>query len=141
MHKRRASIPAFFLYANAALIALACASLGFVGGAVGRLHSLLPEQMTQRGYQPALATEIWSTDRQSDGTVKNTLLARVYKENREYLPLGKIPTQLIQATVAIEDRRFYAHRGISPRDMLRAAAIDLMGGHVQQGARDQCEAS
>ena len=134
MYKRRASIPAIFLYANVALVALACASLGFVGGAVGRLHSLLPEQMLLRGYQPALATEIFSTDRYPSGEIKHTLLARVYKENREYLPMGKIPAQLVQATIAIEDRRFYAHRGISPRDMLRAAFIDLMGGHVQQGA-------
>jgi penicillin-binding protein 1A len=133
MYKRRSSIPTFFLYANAILIVVACAVLGFVGGAVGRLHSLLPEQIQQRGFLPALATEIYSTDRHPDGTVTHTLLARVYKENREYTPLSKIPQQLTEATVAIEDRRFYVHRGISPRDMLRAAVIDAMGGHVQQG--------
>jgi len=39
-----------------------------------------------------------------------------------------------QATVAIEDHRFWRHRGISPRDMLRAAWVNILGGEVRQGA-------
>ncbi|OEF99889.1 carboxypeptidase [Vulcanibacillus modesticaldus] len=33
-------------------------------------------------------------------------------ENRVYVPLSKIPKSLIEATIAIEDRKFYRHLGI-----------------------------
>lgn len=134
MYNRRASIPTGFVYVIAAAAVLACMTLGFAGGVVARLHTLLPEQMRLRGYQPALATEIFSTDRHADGTIGHTLLARVYKQNREYVPLNEVPAELIAATICIEDRRFLHHRGISPRDMLRAALVDIVGGEVQQGA-------
>ena len=134
MRHRRVGIPRFFLYANAVLIIGAVSAFGFTIGAVSHLHTLMPEQLRERGWQPPLITEIYSTERYPDGQVTHSLLARVYKENREYTPLNEIPGNLIQATVDIEDRRFWDHIGISPRDILRAAFIDLSGGHVQQGA-------
>lgn len=134
MRKPRVGIPRFFLYANAVLVIGAVCAFGFTVGAIGHLHTLMPEQLRERGWQPPLITEIYSTERHPDGAVTHTLLARVYKENREYTPLNEIPANLIRATVDIEDRRFWEHIGISPRDILRAAFIDVAGGRVQQGA-------
>ncbi len=134
MRNRRARIPRFFLYVNGLLIIGAISASGFTIGALGRMHTLMPEQLRERGWQPPLITEIYSTERYPDGHSEHTLIARVYKENREYTPLREIPQSLIQATVAVEDRRFFDHIGVSPRDILRAAFVDLAGGQVQQGA-------
>lgn len=47
---------------------------------------------------------------------------------------GDIPTVLKQAVVASEDRRFYDHRGIDTKSVLRALWADLTSGHYAQGA-------
>ncbi len=45
-----------------------------------------------------------------------------------------IPPLLKQAVVAAEDRRFYLHRGVDPKGILRALWADLNGGSYAQGA-------
>lgn len=48
--------------------------------------------------------------------------------------LEQISPALIQATLATEDKRFYAHHGVDPRAVLRAAAQNLRGRRVVSGA-------
>jgi len=62
-----------------------------------------------------------------------TDLAELASERREILPLEAFPKKLLQAFVAIEDRRFYEHSGIDYRGMLRALVANLRAGHVVQG--------
>ena len=38
------------------------------------------------------------------------------------------PSHLVEAVIAIEDRRFYAHFGLDPRGLLRAMAVNLETG-------------
>jgi penicillin-binding protein 1A len=47
---------------------------------------------------------------------------------------SRIPVVLKQATVAIEDKRFYSHHGVDPIAVARAALTDLRAGHLVQGA-------
>ena len=42
------------------------------------------------------------------------LLARLYLENREVVPLSQISPYLVNAIVAVEDERFYSHKGVDP---------------------------
>ncbi|WP_085809961.1 transglycosylase domain-containing protein [Sphingomonas sp. TZW2008] len=44
-----------------------------------------------------------------------------------------LPAHVTQAFLAIEDRRFYSHWGISPRGILRAAWANVGSGGVRQG--------
>jgi penicillin-binding protein 1C len=62
------------------------------------------------------------TTRAEDGT-----LAR-------WLPLGAMDPQLLQAFVALEDRRFYSHHGVDLRAVGRAIVQDLEGARVVSGA-------
>jgi penicillin-binding protein 1A len=62
-----------------------------------------------------------------------TDLAELASERREILPLDAFPKQLLQAFVAIEDRRFYEHSGLDYRGMLRALVANLRAGRVVQG--------
>jgi len=53
--------------------------------------------------------------------------------NRQPLPLSQISPSLPQATVAIEDARFWQHGALDYRGILRALYQDLSQGHIVQG--------
>jgi len=53
--------------------------------------------------------------------------------NRQPLPLSKMSPWLPEATVAIEDARFWQHGALDYRGILRALYEDLSQGHIVQG--------
>ena len=54
--------------------------------------------------------------------------------NRVVVKSDQIPAVMKNATVAIEDRRFYQHHGVDFTGIARALVDDLKAGHVVQGA-------
>ena len=50
-----------------------------------------------------------------------------------YVPIDLMPRHLIDAALAIEDRRFFFHWGIDPVGLTRAIAANLRTGRVVQG--------
>ncbi len=76
-------------------------------------------------YSPPEVTKIYSSD--------NVLLATVGEENREVVKLEEIPKNLVNATVAIEDSRFYEHGGVDFRGIARAAVKNIIGGKIDEG--------
>ena len=65
------------------------------------------------------------------------LIAELYSPegtDRELVHLTEIPDDLINAFIAVEDKRFYQHWGISIRDILRALYYDLKTLSLRQGA-------
>ena len=54
-------------------------------------------------------------------------------EARTPVSIDKIPEDLQQATVAIEDERFYEHNGVDFEGVARAAFENLEAGEVKQG--------
>jgi 1A family penicillin-binding protein len=62
------------------------------------------------------------------------LLYRIYKdENRTLIPLSRVPDYMKKATIAIEDKEFYKHRGISWRGIVRALRENTKAGGKSQG--------
>ncbi len=57
-----------------------------------------------------------------------------HNEDRLLVRLDEVPEQLVQALIAIEDRKFYKHHGIHPRGMARAAVALVSGRGVQGGS-------
>lgn len=55
-------------------------------------------------------------------------------EDRELLRLEQLPAQLVEAIVAVEDRHFYGHHGLSISGTLRALKSNLAGGRIQGGS-------
>ena len=55
------------------------------------------------------------------------------QEDRILLRLDEVPDTLVQALIAVEDRSFYEHMGISPRSVARAFWVNLQSGRVVQG--------
>jgi penicillin-binding protein 1A len=66
----------------------------------------------------------------SDG---KTVLARVYLDNREIVPLREISPDARNAVLAIEDADFYSHGALSLSSMMRALAQNIRAGEVVQG--------
>ncbi|MCB2191928.1 MAG: penicillin-binding protein 1B [Deltaproteobacteria bacterium] len=55
-------------------------------------------------------------------------------EDRVLVQLKDAPRHLIDALIATEDHRFYAHHGLDPRGIARAVWVTASGGRVQGGS-------
>jgi len=63
-----------------------------------------------------------------------TLLAEVFgTENRTVVPMEAIPEYLRQATIAIEDERFYYHGGVDYEAISRAIFTNITSGELAEG--------
>jgi penicillin-binding protein 1A len=64
----------------------------------------------------------------------DTLLTELHAvEDRVVLPTSQIPRSIRDATVAIEDRRFYLHHGIDGRAIVRATYMNVQAGTIEEG--------
>ena len=63
------------------------------------------------------------------------LITKLFKENRVYVPLERMPEDLKNAIIAIEDTKFYVHHGIDFWGIGRAMINNIMKGDLtDQGA-------
>ena len=63
------------------------------------------------------------------------VVGNLYDYRRVWVPLSQIPVTLQRAVVAIEDARFYKHKGIDFRAMGRALVHNIIpGGEVEGGS-------
>jgi penicillin-binding protein 1A len=90
---------------------------GLIAGIVYSYSRNLPDISRLADYQPESSTRIFARD--------GTLLASVYKENRTYVPLSRIPVVMQQAVIANEDHNFYYHHGVDFGGIIRAGFADL----------------
>ncbi len=65
---------------------------------------------------------------------RDGLAFTIYKEQRIEVPLGQVSPHLVKAILAIEDQRFYEHRGFDARRIVGAALANVRRGRVVQGA-------
>src|SRR5580692_4417963 len=108
-----------------AVFMLVLFAIGTVAGMVAAYGRNLPDISRMADYQPASTTRIFARD--------GTQLASVYKENRVWVPLSRIPQVVREAFIANEDHNFYSHHGVDAGGIIRAAFADLT--HQQfQGA-------
>ncbi|MDI6716075.1 MAG: PBP1A family penicillin-binding protein [Actinomycetota bacterium] len=103
--------------------------LAAIGGfaAIGAILSDLPDLKNQGEVQNWQTTKIYA----SDGTLLTNLY---YEQDRIVVPLSEVSKYLQQAVVAIEDQRFYKHKGYDPEAIMRAFVANLSSGHVVEGA-------
>lgn len=63
------------------------------------------------------------------------LLYRLYEgRNRTLVTLDELPKQLVQATIAIEDKNFYSHPGVDLYAVARALVANLKSEELQGGS-------
>lgn len=56
-----------------------------------------------------------------------------HQEDRILIKLEQAPPLLVDTLVAVEDRDFFSHFGVSPKAILRAMWVNLTAGQVVQG--------
>ena len=78
-------------------------------------------------HVPGQISEVYAANGQRLGDIASVVL-------RSAVPSSQIPRRLRQATVAIEDRRFWQHGGVDYVGLVRAAVRDVLdGGQTLQG--------
>jgi len=127
---------------NLALVArplIAATVIAAVVMAIGALPALTVVMATANRASGAIATlpESLATPPLPQRTVlldaEGEIIASIYDQNRIEVPLSEISLPMQQAMLAIEDARFYDHRGVDLRGTLRAALSNFLTGSVQQG--------
>jgi penicillin-binding protein 1A len=77
--------------------------------------------------ETALTSRIYAAD--------GTLIATYHgEENRQLVLYEQIPQNLINAVIAIEDERFYQHKGFDVEGIIRSFIINITSGEIEQGA-------
>lgn len=110
-----------FVLVVAALLGIGIGA-GFVAAAV---RSLPP--LSSFEPQPNVTSMIY------DG--EGNLIARLHAlENRIPVSLDVMPENLQNAFIAMEDERFFQHKGVNPIAILRAFYVNLSGGSIQGGS-------
>ncbi|ESP93039.1 MULTISPECIES: penicillin-binding protein 1B [Pseudoalteromonas] len=74
--------------------------------------------------------------RTSSERLEPVQIARIGNEtnqDREFVPLDKFPNVLKQALLAVEDRNFYEHHGVSVWSIMRALYSNIRAGRTVQG--------
>ncbi|RKN33018.1 transglycosylase domain-containing protein [Micromonospora musae] len=118
-----AGVLAGLVLAGAALPVALVFGIGF--SALSTPYSELPN--TLRTSPTAQRSNLYA----NDGT---TLITSFYQEDRVDVPLREVAPVMRQAIVAAEDLRFYDHRGVDLRGVVRAFAVNQRGGETRQGA-------
>ncbi|MEN1970243.1 transglycosylase domain-containing protein [Lentibacillus sp. N15] len=67
-------------------------------------------------------------------TKDGNVISSIYHENRTLIDRGDIPDHVKNAFIAIEDRRFYTHRGIDIKSAFRAVYKDIIAMGKVEGA-------
>ncbi|MBK5211341.1 MAG: PBP1A family penicillin-binding protein [Coriobacteriia bacterium] len=99
---------------------------GVIGSvAISKWLENLPDYKAKNAFQVARPTTIYSSD--------GKLLARLYLENREVISIDKMSPYVLNATVAVEDERFYKHHGVDFVGIMRSV-FSIMGGTRQGGS-------
>jgi penicillin-binding protein 1A len=114
---------------NAALTALLMFSF-VLGGFYGAYHYMrrdLPSiaRLELKDYTTGLVTKVYA----SDGSV----VKEFFEQKRIPITLDQVPKDLVNATLAVEDKSFYSHLGVDFMGILRALWVNLRERRIVQG--------
>jgi penicillin-binding protein 1A len=100
-----------------------------LGAGVGTYYFFardLPSTARLENFEPSLKTQVFADD--------GSLIGELYEQNRVLFPLDQIPPHLVDAIIAVEDRKFYSHWGLDMFGIIRATFANIAAGRIVQGA-------
>ncbi|MGD8352434.1 MAG: PBP1A family penicillin-binding protein [Nitrospirota bacterium] len=101
-------------------------SVGLAAGGFFAFVRTVPsiEELKQQKAPPS--TRIYADD--------DTIIGELKVQKGIYVPLGRMPQELLDAVVAVEDSKFWKHEGLDYMAIVRAAMKDIMERHLKEGA-------
>ncbi len=98
---------------------LAAGALGlFIAAIYAGIFGSLPDKGDWEHMETATASLVQSAD--------GELIGRFFLENRTNLDYEQLPAHLVDALIATEDHRFYRHRGLDTRSMVRVLVRSVL---------------
>lgn len=85
----------------------------------------LPNLSNLKNYNPPVVSEVFADD--------GTKIGEFWQECRYLLPYDQIPRRVVDAFIASEDERYWDHKGVDFRSILRAFVENLKAGQFVQG--------
>lgn len=125
-HKGKGARRVFVLGGIGLVTFLALASVG-AGIFVLAVASTIPKLAGRKAIVSGASTELFSAEGRKLGFIQSSVL-------RTPVTASQTPRMLRDATVSIEDQRFYINIGIDPTGIFRAAVRDVLTGQPVQGA-------
>jgi len=108
------------------LVLLGGVAVGAMAGAFFAFTRDLPQIRKLETFRPHAVTRVYSADKE--------ILAELFLEKRDPVPLQIIPRDLKAALIATEDRKFYQHSGVDIKGIARAIIKDILAGGFVEGA-------
>ena len=110
------------------ILAVCCVLLGAgsIFGLYKYIEPQLPDVATLKDVRLQIPMQAYSAD--------GELIAQYGEKCRIPVTLQQMPPELIKASIATEDSRFYEHHGVDPAGIFRAASVAMFSGHASQGA-------
>ena len=103
------------------------AAVGAAGGLLFVSASDMPDLEELGHYSASPATRLFDAGAPPD------LIAQLSVEQRPFVPIARMPRVLLDATVAVEDERFYSHWGLDLWGIARATLVNLIRRRTVQG--------
>jgi penicillin-binding protein 1A len=125
--RRHSSDPARLLLIGLGLIfGSGVVALGIVVGYVLSIANSVPPLSSLTPINNGANSQVFAADGTPLGLIQSDTL-------RTPISSAQIPDILKEATVAIEDQRFYQHHGVDFQAIIRAAVTDVSSGKTLQG--------
>jgi penicillin-binding protein 1A len=124
--RRRGGVRSRVLLALGVLATIAVIGVLSLAGYVLAIASTAPDLSELKPADKGQISVVYAADGSRLGFVQSDILRRV-------IPWSEVPVDLRRATVAIEDERFYKHKGVDVNAIVRAGIKNLESGETVQG--------
>ncbi|MDR3012958.1 MAG: PBP1A family penicillin-binding protein [Chitinispirillales bacterium] len=108
------------------IIPVTTTSIAAVGTLLNYLYRTLPIHSQLQNIEQSLVSKVYD--------MNGELIHEFSVERRFWVPLERIPMDLQNAVIAVEDRKFYNHWGIDIQRNVSALMVNLARGRRAQGA-------
>ncbi len=103
---------------------------------MGKSYEALPVRIMLDGSQVARIVRIDRGEPLQSVTLEPECITEIFDslyEDRTIVTLQECPKHLIDAIITTEDKRFYHHRGIDIRSLIRAGLTNIVHGGIAEG--------
>lgn len=107
------------------ILAVISIILGISAGSYLAISMGIPSIEEMKQYKPAAGSKIYADD--------DVLIGELKAEKGIFVPINKIPEHMINAVIAVEDSRFWRHKGIDYLAIMRAVIKDIIHVGLKEG--------